>query len=129
MPCRTNYEALAAFRHQVTAVAALRRRSQTDRNDRGSDRATRRTVAPHAAYHTRGPSTRFAVKHRRWQPYAGNPPVPFCVGVSGIAHPNREYHRLPNMRGRHLLGRGHATGYNRKILRASCPCYLRFFGD
>jgi hypothetical protein len=109
MPCRTNYEALAAFRHQVTAVAALRRRSQTDRNDRGSDRATRRTVAPHAADHTRGPSTRFAVKHRRWQPYAGNPPVPFCVGVSSIAHPNREHHRLPEHAGSSFAREG--TGH------------------
>ena len=36
---------------------------------------------PHAAKSfIRGQSSRFAVKHPRWEPYAGIPPVRFCAG-------------------------------------------------
>jgi RNA-directed DNA polymerase len=78
----TNYAALAAFRHHVIRLwwRTLRRRSQKDRTSwRRIDALADRWPPSSRITHPR-PSTRFAVKHPRWEPYAGNPPVRFCAG-------------------------------------------------
>jgi group II intron reverse transcriptase/maturase len=78
----TNYEAMAAFRDHVTRLwrRTLRRRSQKDRTswERITTLADRWLPKPRIAHPW--PSDRFAVKHPRWEPYAGNPPVRFCAG-------------------------------------------------
>lgn len=78
----TNYEALAAFRYHVIRLwqRTLRRRSQKDRTswERITTLADRWLPRPRITHPW--PSTRFAVKHPRWEPYAGNPPVRFCAG-------------------------------------------------
>ena len=78
----TNYEALAAFRYHVIQLwrRTLRRRSQKDRTswERITTLADRWLPRPRITHPW--PSTRFAVKHPRWEPYAGNPPVRFCAG-------------------------------------------------
>jgi RNA-directed DNA polymerase len=78
----TNYRALSAFRYHVVQLwqRALRRRSQKDRTswtdmDRLADRWLPRPRISHP-----WPSQRFRVKHPRWEPYAGMPPVRFCAG-------------------------------------------------
>jgi group II intron reverse transcriptase/maturase len=78
----TNYRALSAFRHHVVELwrRALRRRSQKDRTswtdmDRLADRWLPKPRISHP-----WPSQRFRVKHPRWEPYAGIPPVRFCAG-------------------------------------------------
>ena len=74
-----------------TAVAAktiatperrvLRRRSQKDRLHVAADReAGYPTFSRNPASFIPGPSDRFAVKHPRWEPYAGNQPVRICAG-------------------------------------------------
>ena len=78
----TNYAALAAFRHHVIRLwwRTLRRRSQKDRTSwRRIDALADRWLPSSRITHP-WPSTRFAVKHPRWEPYAGNPPVRFCAG-------------------------------------------------
>ena len=78
----TNSRALSAFRHHVIELwrRALRRRSQKDRTswtdmDRLADRFLPKPRISHP-----WPSVRFGVKHPRWEPYAGIPPVRFCAG-------------------------------------------------
>jgi RNA-directed DNA polymerase len=78
----TNYRALSAFRHHIVELwrRALRRRSQKDRTkwttmDRLADRWLPKPRISHP-----WPSQRFRVKHPRWEPYAGIPPVRFCAG-------------------------------------------------
>ena len=78
----TNYRALSAFRHHVVELwrRALRRRSQKDRTswtkmDRLADRWLPKPRISHP-----WPTQRFRVKHPRWEPYAGIPPVRFCAG-------------------------------------------------
>ena len=78
----TNSAALSAFRYQVTCLwrRSLRRRSQKD----GS---TWRRVAkiaddwlPTPKILHPWPHQRFAVRHPRWEPYAGKPHVRICAG-------------------------------------------------
>ncbi len=78
----TNSRALSAFRHHVVRLwcRALRRRSQKDRTswtkmDRLADRWLPKPRISHP-----WPTQRFRVKHPRWEPYAGIPPVRFCAG-------------------------------------------------
>jgi RNA-directed DNA polymerase len=78
----TNSRALSAFRHHVVELwrRALRRRSQKDRTswtdmDRLADRWLPKPRISHP-----WPTQRFRVKHPRWEPYAGIPPVRFCAG-------------------------------------------------
>ena len=78
----TNYRALSAFRHHVVELwrRALLRRSQKDRTswtrmDRLADRWLPKPRITHP-----WPAQRFRVKHPRWEPYAGMPPVRFCAG-------------------------------------------------
>jgi hypothetical protein len=78
----TNSRALAAFRYHVTLLwrRSLRRRSQKDRFS--WDRITRLVDdwLPKPRILHPWPSVRFAVKHPRWEPYAGKPHVRFCAG-------------------------------------------------
>jgi len=78
----SNSRALSAFRHHVVDLwrRALRRRSQKDRTkwadmDRLADRRLPKPRISHP-----WPLQRFRVKHPRWEPYAGIPPVRFCAG-------------------------------------------------
>lgn len=78
----TNFRALSAFRHHVIGLwrRALLRRSQKDRTswtdmDRLADRWLPKPRISHP-----WPAQRFRVKHPRWEPYAGIPPVRFCAG-------------------------------------------------
>jgi hypothetical protein len=78
----SNSRALSAFRHHVVDLwrRALRRRSQKDRTkwadmDRLADRWLPKPRISHP-----WPLQRFRVKHPRWEPYAGIPPVRFCAG-------------------------------------------------
>jgi hypothetical protein len=78
----TNYRALSAFRHHVIELwrRALRRRSQKDKTSwTDMDRLADRWLPKPRICHP-WPSQRFRVKHPRWEPYAGIPPVRFCAG-------------------------------------------------
>ena len=78
----TNGRALAAFRYHVLDLwrRTLRRRSQKD--DLTWERMAR--LADHWLPRPRilhpWPQQRFAARHPRWEPYAGNPHVRFCAG-------------------------------------------------
>jgi RNA-directed DNA polymerase len=78
----TNSRALSAFRYHVTVLwhRTLRRRSQRDRFS--WDRITKLADdwLPRPRILHPWPSIRFAVKHPRWEPYAGKPHVRFCAG-------------------------------------------------
>ena len=78
----TNGRALAAFRFHVLDLwrRALRRRSQRD--DLTRERVTRLADdwLPRPRILHPWPQQRFAAKHPRWEPYAGNPHVRFCAG-------------------------------------------------
>jgi len=78
----TNSRALSAFRYHVTVLwhRTLRRRSQRDRFS--WERITRLADdwLPKPRILHPWPSERFAVKHPRWEPYAGKPHVRFCAG-------------------------------------------------
>jgi len=78
----TNSRALNAFRFHVTDIwrQTLRRRSQ--KGDITWERITRlaNDWLPQAKILHPWPQQRFAVRHPRWEPYAGNPPVRFCAG-------------------------------------------------
>lgn len=78
----TNSRALAAFRHHVINLwrRALRRRSQRDRTTWADmDRLAARFLPRPKITHP-WPDQRFRVKHPRWEPYAGIPPVRICAG-------------------------------------------------
>jgi RNA-directed DNA polymerase len=78
----TNFRALSAFRHHVVELwrRALRGRSQKDRTSwTDMDRLANRWLPKPRISHP-WPSVRFRVKHPRWEPYAGIPPVRFCAG-------------------------------------------------
>ena len=78
----TNGHALAAFRYHIIALwrRTLRRRSQKD------DTTWKRIFQladdwlPKPSILHPWPNLRFTVKHPRWEPYAGIPPVRFCAG-------------------------------------------------
>jgi RNA-directed DNA polymerase len=78
----TNGRALAAFRYHVLDLwrRALRRRSQ--RTKLTWERMVRLADAwlPRPKILHPWPQQRFAAKHPRWEPYAGNPHVRFCAG-------------------------------------------------
>ena len=73
---------LAAFRHHVIDLwrRTLRRRSQKDRTTWDADDEAGQRLAPQTAYPPSLADQRFAVKHPRWEPYAGKPHVRFCAG-------------------------------------------------
>jgi RNA-directed DNA polymerase len=78
----TNSRALEAFRYHVTDLwrRTLRRRSQKD----GATWSRTAKIAddwlPKPRILHPWPQQRFAVKHPRWEPYAGMPHVRFCAG-------------------------------------------------
>ena len=78
----TNSRALAAFRYHVTLLwrRTLRRRSQKDclSWDRITSLVDDWLPKPRILHPW--PSMRFAVRHPRWEPYAGKPHVRFCAG-------------------------------------------------
>lgn len=78
----TNFTALAVFREHVTRLwwRTLRRRSQRDKTTwkRCAALADEWLSKPKILHPW--PSARFAVKHPRWEPYAGKPPVRICAG-------------------------------------------------
>jgi RNA-directed DNA polymerase len=78
----TNSRALSSFRHHVADLwrRALCRRSQKDRTKWSDvDKLAERWLPKPRISHP-WPSQRFRVKHPRWEPYAGIPPVRFCAG-------------------------------------------------
>ena len=84
----TNSRALATFRHRVTVLwqRTLRRRSQKDRTAWDRMAGLVDDWLPRARILHPWPSARFAVRHPRWEPYAGKPHVRFCAGgaVMGV---------------------------------------------
>ena len=78
----TNSRVLGAFRHHVIDLwrRSLRRRSEKDRTTwLRLDRLAAYWLPKPRILHP-WPSERFAVKHPRWEPYAGKPLVRFCAG-------------------------------------------------
>jgi group II intron reverse transcriptase/maturase len=78
----TNMRALSAFRYHVLDLwrRALRRRSQKDQTTwKDMGRLADRWLPKPRISHP-WPNKRFRVKHPRWEPYAGMPPVRFCAG-------------------------------------------------
>jgi len=78
----TNYRALQTFRNNVTDLwrRALRRRSQKDRTTWQRIRRLADDFLPKPRILHPWPMQRFAVKHPRWEPYAGMPHVRICAG-------------------------------------------------
>src|SRR3954449_8567669 len=78
----TNGRALVAFRSHVETLwwRSLRRRSQRDPTPWPRMRKLADDWLPKPRTLHPWPSTRFAVRHPRWEPYAGMPHVRFCAG-------------------------------------------------
>ena len=78
----TNIAALSRFQRRVGDLwlKALRRRSQRDRTTWREMRSIVDRWLPTPRILHPWPRQRFAVKHPRWEPYAGIPPVRFCAG-------------------------------------------------
>ena len=78
----TNSRTLVAFRHHVLDIwrRTLKRRSQKDRTTwEGMTKLINQWLPQPRILHP-WPNQRFIVKHPRWEPYAGKPPVRFCAG-------------------------------------------------
>src|ERR1700674_3592579 len=80
----TNFSALAAFRIHVARLwrRALRRRSQKDGSTWARIEKLAHDFLPKPRILHPWPSERFAVKHPRWEPYAGKPHVRICAGCA-----------------------------------------------
>ena len=78
----TNLPALMAFRRRVTEIwwRTLKRRSQSDKTTWQRARKIADDWLPKPKILHPWPSERFAVKHPRWEPYAGKPHVRICAG-------------------------------------------------
>jgi len=78
----TNFPALAAFRLHVVRLwrRTLRRRSQKDGFTWARIEKLAHDFLPKPRILHPWPSERFAVKHPRWEPYAGKPHVRICAG-------------------------------------------------
>jgi RNA-directed DNA polymerase len=78
----TNFLALVAFRLHATRLwrRVLRRRSQKDGFTWKRIEKLATDFLPKPRILHPWPSDRFAVKHPRWEPYAGNPHVRICAG-------------------------------------------------
>jgi len=78
----TNVRALVAFRYHVTDLwrRTLRRRGQKHRMTWEQIRKLADQWLPKSQILHPWPNQRFAVKHPRWEPYAGKPHVRFCAG-------------------------------------------------
>jgi group II intron reverse transcriptase/maturase len=78
----TNFEALASFRRHVVTLwhRALRRRGNRDKTTWARITTLADDFLPRPRILHPWPEKRFAVKHPRWEPYAGKPHVRFCAG-------------------------------------------------
>jgi RNA-directed DNA polymerase len=78
----TNARALESFRYHVTNLwrRTLRRRSQRDKFTWPGITRLADDWLPKVRILHPWPSVRFAVKHPRWEPYAGKPLVRICAG-------------------------------------------------
>jgi len=78
----TNSRALTAFRDEVTKcwLRTLRRRSQRSALTWQLMKALADSWLPRPYIRHLWPRQRFAVRHPRWEPYAGKPHVRFCAG-------------------------------------------------
>jgi RNA-directed DNA polymerase len=78
----TNGRALMSFRCHVTDLwrRTLRRRSQRDKFTWSRMTRLANDWLPEPKILHPWPSVRFAVKHPRWEPYAGKPLVRICAG-------------------------------------------------
>ena len=78
----TNGRALATFRHHVVDLwrRTLRRRSQKDATMWVRIKQMANDWLPKPRILHPWPNARFAVKHPRWEPYAGKPHVRICAG-------------------------------------------------
>ena len=78
----TNHRALQTFRSNVTDLwrRALRRRSEKDRTTWQQIGRLADAFLPKPRILHPWPTQRFAVKHPRWEPYAGIPHVRICAG-------------------------------------------------
>jgi group II intron reverse transcriptase/maturase len=78
----TNFPALRAFRDHVQDLwrRSLRRRSQRDNTTYDRMRKLANDWLPRPRILHPWPRDRFAVKHPRWEPYAGIPHVRICAG-------------------------------------------------
>src|SRR5215469_7647389 len=78
----TNGRALHVFRHYVIDLwrRTLRRRSQKDRITWARMTKLADAFLPKPTILHPWPSVRFAVRHPRWEPYAGKSHVRFCAG-------------------------------------------------
>ena len=78
----TNSAAIVTFRHHVTKLwlRALRRRGNRDRTTWARIVKLADHYLPRPRVLHPWPEKRFAVKHPRWEPYAGKPLVRFCAG-------------------------------------------------
>ena len=78
----TNHRTLAAFRYHVVDLwrRTLRRRGQKDRTTWQRIGKIADDWLPKPRILHPWPNLRFAVKHPRWEPYAGKPPVRLCAG-------------------------------------------------
>jgi group II intron reverse transcriptase/maturase len=78
----TNDRTLRTFRSGVEFLwmRSLRKRSQRDRTTWEKMKKSSEEWLPKPRILHPWPSQRFAVKHPRWEPYAGIPPVRFCAG-------------------------------------------------
>src|SRR3954469_23152103 len=78
----TNDRALVAFRSHVETLwhRSLRRRSQRDKPPWPRTKKLAEDWLPRPRTLHPWPEKRFAVRHPRWEPYAGMPHVRFCAG-------------------------------------------------
>ena len=78
----TNFQTLAAFHDHVVELwrRALNRRSQRGFIDKTRMAALADEWLPRPKILHPWPERLFAVKHPRWEPYAGIPHVRFCAG-------------------------------------------------
>jgi RNA-directed DNA polymerase len=78
----TNSDALSAFRYHIVTLwrRTLRRRSQKDNTTWTRMYRLADDWLPRPSILHPWPNARFAVKHPRWEPYAGIPPVRICAG-------------------------------------------------
>jgi group II intron reverse transcriptase/maturase len=78
----TNMHTLNAFRRRIIDLwrRTLRRRSQKDRTSWPRMARLQRDFLPTPRVLHPWPERRFAVRHPRWEPYAGKPHVRICAG-------------------------------------------------
>jgi len=78
----TNFRAVDGFRESALWLwrRALNQRSQRDKTGWGQIMQLADRYLPEACILHPWPEQRFAVRHPRWEPYAGKPHVRFCAG-------------------------------------------------